>query len=224
MTDHNPVRTPERQSARNRWHAVVAAVLAALLLLLWFGGKGPGSPFANGACCTAPAVTAPTAIVPAPAVAAADGDADGVADGTDRCPDTPAGERVGPFGCSCDVTVQLQYELDSAVLTADDQVRLDGAAQRLVALQFETGEVAGYADSTGDEQYNLELSQRRAQSARDYLVAKGVGGERLTAVGYGEANPIADNATPEGRALNRRAVIRRSDCPAPSAAASGATP
>jgi outer membrane protein OmpA-like peptidoglycan-associated protein len=97
---------------------------------------------------------------------------------------------------------------------------LDGVATRLAELNFETGEVGGYADSTGDDAYNVELSLRRAQSAIDYLVTKGIAAGRLTAVGYGEANPIADNATAEGRALNRRAVFRRADCaPAPTAAA-----
>lgn len=212
-------RTPERQAAWNRWHVIVAVLLAALLLLLWFGGRGPGFSLAGGACCGVPAPAAsavPAAALPAAATATpADSDADGVPDDTDRCANTQAGDRVGPHGCSCDVTVQLQYELDSDRLTAEDTKRLDAVALRLKELTFESGEIGGYADSTGDEGYNLELSQRRAQSARDYLVAQGVAGSRLTAVGYGEASPIADNATPAGRALNRRAVIRRTDCGPP---------
>jgi OOP family OmpA-OmpF porin len=215
-------RTPDQQAAWNRWHWIVAILLAVLLLILWMTGRGPGHAVAGGACCgaSAPEVAAvapppAAAVTPAP-VAPADSDGDGVADDVDRCPATPAGDRVGAHGCSCDVTVQLQYEFDSDVLTADDKVKLDAVAERLTELSFESGEVGGYTDSTGDDAYNLDLSKRRAQSALDYLAAKGVAPGRMTAVGYGEANPIADNSTPEGQALNRRAVIRRTDCGPPS--------
>jgi outer membrane protein OmpA-like peptidoglycan-associated protein len=216
-------RTPEQHSAWNRWHAIIAALLALLLLILWFSGKGPGFATASGSCCGTPTPVAATPVAPVAEPAAAapvDSDGDGVTDDLDRCPGTPQGERVGEYGCPCDVTVQLQYELDSAALTAADKAALDGVVTLLDELKFETGEVGGYADSTGDDQYNVKLSQERAQSAIDYLVTKGIAAGRLTAVGYGEANPIADNATPEGRALNRRAVFRRADCgPASSAAA-----
>jgi OOP family OmpA-OmpF porin len=214
-------RTPEHQAAWNRWHAIIAVLLALLLLILWIAGRGPGHAVAGGACCgqatgtaaVAPApVTTPEPVAPA---APADSDGDGVADDVDRCPGTPAGDRVGEHGCSCDVTVQLQYEFDSDRLTAEDKLKLDAVAQQLTALSFESGEVGGYTDSTGDDAYNLELSKKRAQSALDYLAAKGIAPGRMTAVGYGEANPIGDNATPEGQALNRRAVIRRTDCGPP---------
>jgi OOP family OmpA-OmpF porin len=68
--------------------------------------------------------------------------------------------------------------------------------------------VDGHTDATGPEAYNQGLSERRARAVRDYLVSKGVPGARLQAVGYGEANPIASNATREGRALNRRVELR----------------
>jgi outer membrane protein OmpA-like peptidoglycan-associated protein len=58
----------------------------------------------------------------------------------------------------------------------------------------------------------MGLSKRRAQAVLEYLESKGVAPGRMTAVGYGESKPIADNATEEGRALNRRVVIRRTDC------------
>jgi outer membrane protein OmpA-like peptidoglycan-associated protein len=216
-------RTPEQHAAWNRWHAIIAALLALLLLILWFSGKGPGFATSGGSCCGTATPVAATPVAPAAEPVAAtpvDSDGDGVTDDLDRCPGTPQGERVGEHGCPCDVTVQLQYKLDSAELTAEDMAALDRVAAQLDELKFETGEVGGYADSTGDEAYNVELSQRRAQSAIDYLVTKGIATGRLTAMGYGEANPIADNATPEGRALNRRAVFRRADCgPASSAAA-----
>jgi outer membrane protein OmpA-like peptidoglycan-associated protein len=218
-------RTPEQHAAWNRWHAIVAALLAALLLILWFTGRGPGFATAGGACCGV-AAPAPAAVVPpapaepaAVAAAPADSDGDGVNDDADRCASTPQGDRVGTHGCTCDYAVQLQYEFDSAALTAEDKLKLDAVAEQLRALSFEEGEVGGHTDSTGDEAYNLELSKRRAQSALDYLAAKGIAQGRMTAVGYGETMPIADNATPEGQALNRRTVFRRTDCALPSGAA-----
>ena len=214
-------RTPEQHAAWNRWHSIIAILLAILLILLWFGGRGPGHATAGGSCCgTAAPETAAVATPPPPPPAPADSDGDGVTDDVDRCAHTPAGDRVGSHGCSCDVTVQLQYEFDSDQLTAQDKVNLDAVAQRLKELTFVSGEVGGYTDSTGDDAYNLELSKRRAQSALDYLASLGVAPGQMTAVGYGEASPIADNSTPEGQALNRRAVIRRTDCgPSPGASA-----
>ena len=67
--------------------------------------------------------------------------------------------------------------------------------------------IEGYTDESASEQHNLELSHERAESVKRILVGFGVGPERLDVVGYGEANPIATNATPEGRALNRRVEL-----------------
>jgi outer membrane protein OmpA-like peptidoglycan-associated protein len=62
----------------------------------------------------------------------------------------------------------------------------------------------GHTDSIGTESYNQQLSERRAEVVRDYLVDHGVAAEKIRSVGYGETRPTADNSTPEGRALNRR--------------------
>lgn len=69
-------------------------------------------------------------------------------------------------------------------------------------------EVAGHTDWIGSDAYNQALSERRAQSVKDYLVRKGVDGQRVTTQAFGESKPVADNRTDEGRALNRRAEIR----------------
>ncbi len=72
--------------------------------------------------------------------------------------------------------------------------------------------VAGHTDSVGDDNINLDLSQRRAQSVMNYLISQGIKAQRMNAVGYGESEPITSNDTQEGRAINRRielAVFRR---------------
>jgi outer membrane protein OmpA-like peptidoglycan-associated protein len=67
--------------------------------------------------------------------------------------------------------------------------------------------VLGHADATGSDEYNLALSQRRALSVSNYLAAQGVSPGRLSAIGYGESRPVADNSTTQGRSLNRRVEI-----------------
>jgi outer membrane protein W len=155
---------------------------------------------------------------PAPVVAAkcSDEDGDGVCDADDKCPGTPAGDRVGPFGCSCDVVIRTNFAFDSAVLTAEDKATLDKAAARLKELEFVEGTATGHTDNIGTAEYNQGLSERRAQAVVDYLASRGVYPGRIKAIGMGLTKPIADNATEEGRAQNRRVTIRRTDCgPAP---------
>jgi OOP family OmpA-OmpF porin len=65
-------------------------------------------------------------------------------------------------------------------------------------------ELSSYTDNVGSDEYNLKLSQARAQSVVDYLISKGISKERLEAKGYGESKAIATNDTEEGRQLNRR--------------------
>jgi len=87
--------------------------------------------------------------------------------------------------------------------------RLDGVAE-LLNQERPNGkvEVAGHTDSVGDEQFNQQLSEQRAEAVKDYLVRQGVAADRFTVVGYGEAAPRGSNDTVEGRRLNRRVEIR----------------
>jgi OOP family OmpA-OmpF porin len=174
--------------------------------------------FGNKPVAAAPVAAA---VVAAPVVAAAppkpsDTDGDGVVDGSDQCPDTPKGDRVGPQGCSCDVTRQLQFKVDSAELTDEDKAILDEVATNLTKLKFVSGTVVGHTDSTGSDAYNQGLSERRAQTVATYLEGKGIAAGRLAVKGAGESEPVADNATKDGRALNRRVVLKRTDCDAPN--------
>jgi outer membrane protein OmpA-like peptidoglycan-associated protein len=163
----------------------------------------------------AAAPVAVAAAPPPPPPPPADSDGDGVIDPNDQCPETPKGDRVGPRGCSCDVTRQVQFKLNSAELTDADKATLDEVAEKLTQLQFVSGTVVGHTDSSGTEAYNQKLSERRAQSVATYLEGKGIATGRLAASGAGESEPIADNKTAEGRALNRRVVLTRTDCDAP---------
>jgi outer membrane protein OmpA-like peptidoglycan-associated protein len=65
-------------------------------------------------------------------------------------------------------------------------------------------EIGGHTDDKGSDDYNLTLSEGRAQSVKDYLIEKGIAADRMTAKGYGETEPISSNATDQGRAENRR--------------------
>jgi OOP family OmpA-OmpF porin len=156
-----------------------------------------------------------------------DSDGDGVPDGIDRCPDTPRGTQVDANGCPPPppppppaaipergqslVLEGVNFEYDSAKLTADSTAVLDRVAESLVANPDARIEIGGHTDSRGRDAYNLDLSRRRAQSVQDHLVAKGVNPSQATVKGYGEKEPVASNDTEEGRAQNRRVELKRLD-------------
>ena len=88
------------------------------------------------------------------------------------------------------------------------QVKLNEVAKALTEQDPESRmAVEGFTDSQGAAAYNQDLSQKRAQSVRDYLVSRGIASDRITAEGFGLNRAIADNHTPEGRANNRRVEI-----------------
>jgi outer membrane protein OmpA-like peptidoglycan-associated protein len=102
----------------------------------------------------------------------------------------------------------VQFDLDKADIRSDAGVILDEAANQLGQVPGTRVSVEGHTDSSGSDAYNQSLSERRAASVKDYLVGKGVEGGRLTTAGYGESQPVADNATAEGRQLNRRVELK----------------
>lgn len=101
----------------------------------------------------------------------------------------------------------IYFDLDSAELRAESE----RALREVLALIAEGGSgryrIEGHTDSQGEREYNQALSRRRAESVVSWLVAQGVSADRLTARGYGETRPVADNDTAAGRALNRRVEI-----------------
>ena len=140
-----------------------------------------------------------------------DSDGDGVIDAMDQCPNTPAGDRVDGKGCSLPKVINLKgvnFDNDKDTLRPDAIAILDEAAATLKRYPGMKVEVAGHTDNRSSDAHNLDLSQRRAKAVMDYFVGKGVEAGRLSAKGYGEAEPIADNGKADGRAQNRRVELR----------------
>lgn len=99
------------------------------------------------------------------------------------------------------------FDTDSAALKAGSHSEISRVARVLNEYPQTSIVVAGHTDSTGSEEHNQALSERRAQSVKNALLDQGVSPARVTTVGYGETQPIASNYTPEGRQMNRRVVV-----------------
>jgi outer membrane protein OmpA-like peptidoglycan-associated protein len=158
-----------------------------------------------------------------------DDDGDGVLNSKDKCPDTPKGTPVDATGCPIvtpapepmaapvvlpkeeTITIRdVHFEFNKATLTPGDKQQLDMVATKLKTEASNVQlHVSGHTDSVGSDAYNQKLSQRRAQSVTDYLVSAGIPRASFVSVeGDGEARPVADNKTADGRALNRRVEIK----------------
>jgi OOP family OmpA-OmpF porin len=140
-----------------------------------------------------------------------DDDGDNVVNHLDDCPNTRANAPVDAQGCEIGSTIELRgvnfASSSDRLLTGAEQV-LDDAIDWLKKNPHLVVEVAGHTDSDGAASANLGLSERRAYTVRDYLINGGIGEARLTARGYGESQPIANNDTTEGKAENRRVELR----------------
>lgn len=139
-----------------------------------------------------------------------DSDGDGVLDDLDACPNTPAGALVNSAGCPAEtVSVTLDIKFDAgqfAVKPAFDE-QIGKVADFMARFPNTTVVIEGHTDNAGNPATSLPLSQRRADAVRQVLVAKfHVAPGRVTAKGYGDTRPIANNKTPDGRAANRRVI------------------
>ena len=155
-----------------------------------------------------------------------DSDGDGVSDLFDKCPNTPASDKVDGAGCPLPKPDTVKPEV-KVIITEDDR-RL--VREAIANLEFATGKsdikpnsfasldrvadlvkrknlslkLAGHTDNVGNDNNNMILSKNRAESVKAYLVGKGVNPSRIEATGYGETQPIASNKTAAGRQQNRR--------------------
>jgi len=141
-----------------------------------------------------------------------DRDGDGIADADDKCPDQAAPGTVD--GCPA-ITREVEERLDfvaSAVkfetssdrLRADAIPKMDEIAEILKQYRTYNCKIEGHTDSQGSATFNQQLSEKRAKSCYDYLVAKGISPSRLSYEGFGESRPVADNRYADGREQNRR--------------------
>lgn len=170
---------------------------------------GDGVPDYKDKC---PTVPAPGTIDGCPA----DRDGDGIPDANDACPDVAAPgtadgcppKAAAPAVIDKKLTLEgVNFDNDSSNLRPESLTVLDKAAETLRAWGDVKVEVAGHTDSVSSDEYNLDLSQRRAETVRAYLIDKGIAADRLTAKGYGESQPVADNKTEAGRFKNRRVEL-----------------
>ncbi|QQD17610.1 OmpA family protein [Spongiibacter nanhainus] len=142
-----------------------------------------------------------------------DRDGDGVPNYRDKCPNTEPGVKVDEMGCTFvlsqtqSVKLNVLFAVDSSVIPAAYRSELAKVAEFMKANDGVKGVIEGHTDNTGTDAYNQALSQRRADSVRNALIKDyGIAANRLSAVGFGEQRPIADNSTAEGRQKNRRVV------------------
>jgi len=154
-----------------------------------------------------------------------DSDHDGIFDGLDKCPETRRGAKVDAAGCEIIekapplfemerktlILEGVNFEVDKAEILPESAAILDKVTASLRDWPEVRVEIGGHTDSSGSDAHNMDLSQRRADSVKAYLVAKGIDPSRLETKGYGERKPIADNKTVEGKAKNRRVELTRLD-------------
>ncbi|GAA5080952.1 OmpA family protein [Lysobacter panacisoli] len=144
---------------------------------------------------------APASVAPPPpprpgCVPGTDNDGDGVDDCVDQCPDSKAGQAIGPNGCAVPVSIDLHgvnFDFDKSRLRPDATAILNEAIEILKRHPELRAEVAGHTDQCGKDAYNQKLSDRRAQAVYAYLTSNGIDASRLAGPnGYGESRPLED--------------------------------
>jgi OmpA-OmpF porin, OOP family len=153
-----------------------------------------------------------------------DADGDGVPDNLDICPFTPANAKVDKDGCPIELSERETELLDKGMIT-EREIHFETAKWNILPQSYPTLdaigniliqwpqlriEIGGHADARGSDAYNMDLTQKRATSVLEYLVAHfpQINKEQYTAVGYGERKPVASNKTVEGMAKNRRVEFK----------------
>ena len=141
-----------------------------------------------------------------------DTDGDGIQDSEDKCPDSPGLPENN--GCPkltqetedriVEIAQKVYFEFDKTTLKPESLTVLN----ELIGIFTKHSNldilIVGHADNIGADEYNLDLSLRRAKAVMNYLVSKGIDPKRVSTEGYGESRPVASNETRDGRKLNRR--------------------
>jgi outer membrane protein OmpA-like peptidoglycan-associated protein len=115
-------------------------------------------------------------------------------------------QRVGE-GILITFNEGMNFDVNSYTLPASGRSNLSDLAEVLLKYEDTDVLIEGHTDNTGSDSYNLDLSEKRAESAKKYLISQGINVSRLNAVGYGEEQPISDNSTDQGRKENRRVEV-----------------
>ena len=178
-------------------HKIVPPAPVAVVVPPPVDTDGDGIPDINDKCPTVPGV-AKYGGCPIP-----DTDGDGINDEEDRCPLVPG--TADNLGCP---EMKFYYKRDGSELSAEDKANLDKVTVFLQKNPDIHIIVEGHTSTTGTADYNMKLSQKRADNSMKYLISKGADASRIKAVGFGKQFPAGDNSTAEGRALSRRVVIR----------------
>ncbi|MBA3829682.1 MAG: OmpA family protein [Taibaiella sp.] len=145
-----------------------------------------------------------------------DRDHDGVNDAIDKCPDVPGpisnngcpiieNEVIGLVGKAARY---VYFNTGKATLKPASYVSLDKIVRVMKDDPSLFIDITGYTDNVGKPEMNEELSDKRANTCRNYILSKGIAADRLTAKGYGESNPVTGNKTALGRAQNRRTEFK----------------
>jgi len=151
--------------------------------------------------CDGAIVPRAAAPAPAPAPAAAPAPAPAPA----RAP--AAAAPAAPAATKVTYAADAFFDFDKAVLKPEGKAKLDDLAGKVKGINLEVVIAVGHTDSTGKAAYNQALSVRRAEAVKAYLVSKGIESNRIYTEGKGLTQPVADNATREGRAKNRRVEV-----------------
>lgn len=112
-----------------------------------------------------------------------------------------------PVMTTVNLSASALFDLNSDEIKPEGKAELDALAANMGSMNVERVDIAGHTDSSGSADYNKQLSMRRANAVKNYLIDKGVDPRIMTTVGWGEDKPIADNSTKAGRAANRRVEI-----------------
>lgn len=136
-----------------------------------------------------------------------DSDNDGVVNSNDNCPNTLKGASVNAKGCATDVTLNIIFPYNSSKVSSKYLTQLKTISKKAVASNTSLV-VEGHTDSIGSARYNKSLSLKRAVAVSKILVQNGVKASKISAIGLGEAKPVASNVLKSGRAQNRRIVIK----------------